>query len=64
MDSQCFIPSVNMRSTLNSMCHRATELRVEWDLGLAFAEESNTEGQEMLAGWINASHCLWPAGDI
>lgn len=27
---------------------------VEWVLGLAFAEEGNTEGREMLAGWIDA----------
>lgn len=33
-------------------------------MGLAFAEEGNTEGRETLVGWINASNCLWPAGDI
>lgn len=34
-------------------------LGVQWDLELAFAEEGNTEGREMLVGWIDASHCLW-----
>lgn len=53
------LPQQNTQSTLNSMCHGATELQVEWDLELAFAEEGNTEGREVLVGQMNASHCLW-----
>lgn len=40
------------------------ELLIKWNLELAFAEKGNTVSQEMSAGWLDASHCLWPAGDI
>lgn len=50
LDSRCFIPSVEHTVNANCTCRGATELQVEWDLELAFAEEGNTEGQEMLVG--------------
>lgn len=63
LDSQVSHSLSRTQPTLNRF-QGALVLLGKRKLGWAFSGEGATLSQETVVGWMNTSHCLWPAGEM